>query len=316
MVFIVFLFIIGFVWIIQKFILNPHEEIIEYRENNPEQKKYKSPEEIEKSLKIKREKADIFINKVKEIIYDNRYTLSSERNRLIKKDAYGNINYDNWFRLHENIREVEVNIAASIGGNKQWADGLPYFFLNVLLPNLYGSNSHNNAPKFFKDYRNYCKIYPDVIDATGSKTIERTRIKSDWFTEIANIVEEVCNELANDNTNIEVKMTGIEYEQYCKRILQDAGWEVEDTTATGDQGVDLIASIENIRVCIQCKCFKKAVGNKAVQEIVAGKTYWSGSHAVVVAKSGFTKSAKKLADSTNVILISDVELAELENMVL
>ena len=38
-------------------------------------------------------------------------------------------------------------------------------------------------------------------------------------------------------------MDGVQYEQYCKKILEDAGWEVEDTPITGDQGVNMIASI-------------------------------------------------------------------------
>ena len=111
-------------------------------------------------------------------------------------------------------------------------------------------------------------------------------------------------------------MTGIEFEEYCKSILEEAGWEVEDTPTSGDQGVDLIASIEDVRVCIQCKCFAKTVGNKAVQEVAAGMIYWKGTHAVVVAKNGFTKSANNLAESTNVILTSDKELADLEDLVL
>ena len=64
-------------------------------------------------------------------------------------------------------------------------------------------------------------------------------------------------------------MDGIEYEEYCTKILENSGWEVEENSTTGDQGVDLIASIEDLRVCIQCKCFAKARGNKAVQEIAA-----------------------------------------------
>ena len=44
--------------------------------------------------------------------------------------------------------------------------------------------------------------------------------------------------------------------------------------------------------------------------------HWKGTHAVVVAKSGFTKSAKTLATSNKVILTSDSELENLENLVL
>jgi restriction system protein len=71
--------------------------------------------------------------------------------------------------------------------------------------------------------------------------------------------------------------------------------------------------IEDIRVCIQCKRYSKPVGNKAVQEIVAGMTHWNGTHAVVVSNAGFTKAAQKLAESTGVFLVNDMELENLEN---
>ena len=48
-------------------------------------------------------------------------------------------------------------------------------------------------------------------------------------------------------------------------LLVEAGWEVDITPKTGDQGVDLIASIEDVRVCIQCKNWSNPVRNKAVQ---------------------------------------------------
>ena len=137
----------------------------------------------------------------------------------------------------------------------------------------------------------------------------------DWTVEEIN---KVCDEI-QENTSLlgdTSSMDGVEYEQYCKSVLEEAGWEVEDTPVSGDQGVDLIASIENLRVCIQCKCFAKPVGNKAVQEVAAGMIHWNGTHSVVVGKSGFTKSAKSLAASTNVILTSDSELENLENLVL
>ena len=156
-------------------------------------------------------------------------------------------------------------------------------------------------------------IHPELEKEGYSDYLNETGIYNYIIKEIENIIKKVDNsspvfDLGN--------MTGIEYEKYCRRILEEAGWDVEETSTTGDQGVDLIACIENIRVCIQCKCFAKPVGNKAVQEIVAGKTHWNGTHSVVVAKSGFTKSAQQLAESTNVILISELELQYLEDRVL
>ena len=68
-----------------------------------------------------------------------------------------------------------------------------------------------------------------------------------------------------------------------------------------------------MRICIQCKDHEKAIGNKAVQEISAGKLYWKGTHAILVSKSGFTKSAQQLAKSNKVRLINEYQLKDLKN---
>jgi len=108
---------------------------------------------------------------------------------------------------------------------------------------------------------------------------------------------------------------GIRFENHCMGILKQNGWEVKETPNTGDQGVDLIASINDLRICIQCKDHEKAIGNKAVQEISAGKLFWKGTHAVIVSKSGFTKSAHQLAKSNKVELINEYQLKDLEKLI-
>ena len=61
---------------------------------------------------------------------------------------------------------------------------------------------------------------------------------------------------------------------------------------------------------------EKAIGNKAVQEISAGKLFWKGTHAMIVSKSGFTKSAHQLAKSNKVELINEFQLKDLEKFIL
>ena len=75
----------------------------------------------------------------------------------------------------------------------------------------------------------------------------------------------------------------------------------------------MIASIDNLRIYIQCKNHKKALNYKAVHEISAGKKHWKGTHVVLVSKSVFTKSAQKLARANKMKLINDFELKDLDN---
>ncbi len=81
------------------------------------------------------------------------------------------------------------------------------------------------------------------------------------------------------------------------------GFTIQRTKIVGDQGVDLIAIKDDRKIAIQCKYYTNSVGNKAVQEIIAGADFYGCPEKAVITNSYFTKSAKQLAASLNVILV-------------
>lgn len=98
-------------------------------------------------------------------------------------------------------------------------------------------------------------------------------------------------------------MTGIEFERYVVYLLLNNGYQKAVETGEGpDQGIDVKATKENVRYGIQCKRWKKNVGNKAVQEVYAGKDFYRLGQAVVVTNSYFTSSAKQLAKQLEIDL--------------
>ncbi|ACA18762.1 restriction endonuclease [Methylobacterium sp. 4-46] len=105
---------------------------------------------------------------------------------------------------------------------------------------------------------------------------------------------------------------GIAYERYCAALLERAGWAARATRASGDQGADVIAEQRGVRLVLQCKRYTKPVGNAAVQEVVAARSYWSADWAAVVSNAGFTPAARKLAAATDVLLLHHDDLAVLE----
>ena len=98
-------------------------------------------------------------------------------------------------------------------------------------------------------------------------------------------------------------MSGVEFEKYlCNHLLVKLGYFCEMTKASTDQGVDIIAIKNNIKIAIQAKCYRRPVGNHAVMEVIAGAKYYNASQCMVITNSRFTNAAKKLAYATGVIL--------------
>ncbi|CAI3931616.1 Endonuclease [Commensalibacter papalotli (ex Botero et al. 2024)] len=98
-------------------------------------------------------------------------------------------------------------------------------------------------------------------------------------------------------------MDPFDYEAYCAELLRLKGWDADVTTASGDQGADVIAVKNGITFIIQCKLYSKPVGNKAVQEVNAAKIFYHAHYAAVVSNAAYTISARQLAASTEVTLL-------------
>ncbi len=87
-------------------------------------------------------------------------------------------------------------------------------------------------------------------------------------------------------------MSGEEFEEFCADILRGNGYtNVEVTKASGDHGIDVLASKDGLRYAIQCKRYSKPVGNKAIQEAYSGKAIYKADVAVVMSNMDFTSQA-------------------------
>lgn len=98
-------------------------------------------------------------------------------------------------------------------------------------------------------------------------------------------------------------MTGEDFEVFVAQILRKIGFTgIQLTKGSGDQGVDILAEKDGIKYAIQCKRYSQAVGNKAVQEVFAGKTFYHCHVGAVVTNNYFTQSAKDLARENGIVL--------------
>lgn len=97
-------------------------------------------------------------------------------------------------------------------------------------------------------------------------------------------------------------MDSAQFEDFVAEIFNSLGYQTKRTKLSGDQGVDVIANKGNKIIAIQAKHYNQAVGNHAIMEVVGGAKFYNASICYVITNNYFTKSAKALAATNNVIL--------------
>jgi hypothetical protein len=103
----------------------------------------------------------------------------------------------------------------------------------------------------------------------------------------------------------------VAFERFLAEVFEELGYLVETTKTTGDQGVDLIVTGKGRRIAVQSKGYTGSVGNKAVQEVHAGMTFYRCDACVAVTNSYFTSGAEALARSVGCLLIDQKKLPAL-----
>lgn len=166
---------------------------------------------------------------------------------------------------------------------------------------------------------NEALTYSDIMSATFF--CYKEKLSKDHFAQIHDkldnyIREYKCNKKQrNFNDSLKEKsiikttsiddidlMTGPEFENFIAELFSKKGYSTTVTKASGDQGIDVIAEKNNAKIGIQVKCYSGTVGNSAIQEVVAGKSFYSCDKVMVITNSSFTSSAIDLAQANNVIL--------------
>jgi restriction system protein len=109
-------------------------------------------------------------------------------------------------------------------------------------------------------------------------------------------------------------LTPAEFERFCAEQLRRCGWNARVTTASRDQGVDIVAERLGIRVVLQCKLYSNPVGNKAVQEVTAARNHERAHYAAVVTNNRYTLPAEQLAATNGVLLLHYADLARLSDI--
>lgn len=111
------------------------------------------------------------------------------------------------------------------------------------------------------------------------------------------------------------RMHPLDFERHCAKVIAAQGWASNATKASGDYGADIVAEKDGLRVVVQVKKWRAPVNLKAVQEIATARAYYRAHAAFVVSVSGYRESARTLAQSNRVLLLSHDDLFDFNRRV-
>lgn len=159
------------------------------------------------------------------------------------------------------------------------------------------------------------KTTPHFTSTTPYNTVPPPRNTTPTFR--YNVNSDLDDFIQTEMLRIDAMSTdGFQFEHYCAQLLLKNGFsKAEVTQGSGDFGVDIIAEKDSISYAIQCKCYSKPVGNKAVQEAYSGKDFYKCMVAAVITNNTFTKAAEETAQQTRVLLWDRKHLEKLLTVV-
>ena len=235
------------------------------------------------TFKIKREKYIKGLPKeVRKIINEKQNTIINAYRKLVKVGSFGQKNYDKFVQeFGEFLSSESKNIAK----------------LNELTSLNYMLIVQDNEIRLYEAIRD---VYEDKHFGLLSGVL---RNPIDY---IEKIIEQ------NDfDVKFDPNMDPFQYEIFCAERFKENDWEAYATQGSSDQGVDVVATRGKEVLVAQCKKFSKPVGNKAVQEVVAGMKFYDANVGIVIAPNGFTNSAEKLAAANKIKLIHHSQIKDL-----
>lgn len=139
-------------------------------------------------------------------------------------------------------------------------------------------------------------VFVSILDALWRRLSKpRTRTASELYEKLDRLSE----------------MDGFQFEHYTAGLLRALGYRTHVLQASGDRGVDVMATSpeDGRKIAVQCKLYKRRVGNKPVQEVYTGARFHGADEAWVVAPAGYTSEAREVASRTGTRLI---ELSDLK----
>jgi len=100
----------------------------------------------------------------------------------------------------------------------------------------------------------------------------------------------------------------IAFERFISQLFERMGYEVQSTSKTGDEGVDLILRKEGRSAIVQCKRYKGSVGQPVVRDLYGAMIHSRADEAYLITTGTISLPAQQWAADKPIHLVDGIEL--------
>jgi len=194
-----------------------------------------------------------------------------------------------------------------IGPGLLIGEKLSKFFTEIELNKLMKINDYHNYLNYINSVAEYKKAIIEYNNALKSHDDLQRKIRYDDIKKSRN--QEILNKRAAEWWH---GIDGRRFELEVAKILMSKNYNVKHTGSPfGDKGIDMVLSINDRKIIVQCKAFKSYVSAGIVRELYGTLIHENADEAWLIVTQGFYKGAKDFAHNKPIRLMTIRDLIEM-----
>ena len=108
-----------------------------------------------------------------------------------------------------------------------------------------------------------------------------------------------------------MSLSGVDFERELGLLYRNLGYQVEFTSSSGDQGIDLILLKNGKKTIVQCKRYKDPAGPAVARELYGSLVASGADNAILACTAGFTQGVKEFVRGKPIALISVSDIVKM-----
>lgn len=135
---------------------------------------------------------------------------------------------------------------------------------------------------------------------------------------LEDIEEEKIEEAGKKEASYWFSLGGHEFEEEISKLLERSSTfsSVERTKGSGDGGVDIILTISDLKIFVQCKAHKAPVGPHVARDLYGAMQSAGAESGLIINLGGFTQGVRDFIKGKNISLFDVNSVVKMQNRIL